>query len=232
MSFTQGADQAQTNATDQLSFKVGDREFNAESAATKIGAADEHIGRIETENATYAAKIAELEAQLINSTKLDDALAQLNNANNQDSQPTPDTNGVSEEQVGLIATQQMEQYLANKQAADQQQAAVDLSANTFKETGERLTAIYGDKVDDAMASKAKELGITTQAIFDLAKNPTTASMLLASMTTNAPSAQTAPSGAINTTGSYNSPQEKFMDYGGKITSSTIVSALNKAGAAY
>jgi len=233
MSFTD-QDQGQPNAADQLTFKVGEREFNADSAATKIGAADEHIGRIEQENATHMARIAELEAQVSQSTKLDDALSQLRTqqANTQESQATPDTNGVSEEQIGAIATKQMEQLLADRQVASQQQAAADLSERTFRETGEQLSAVFGDKVDEAMATKAKELGISTEAIFGMAKNPTTAKMLLESMKVDVPASQATPSGSYNTTASHHQAPDKYIDYGRNITSSVIVDALKRADATY
>ena len=46
MSFT-SPDQGGEQQADQLTFKVGDREYNAESATTKIEHAENHIGKIE-----------------------------------------------------------------------------------------------------------------------------------------------------------------------------------------
>lgn len=234
MSFTQEADKASTNETDQLTFKVGEREFNADSAATKIGAADEHIKRIEAENAAHVAKLAALEAQLSQSTKLDDALAQLRQqqASPQDSQATTNTNGVSEEQIGAIAKKQMEEYLTSQRTAEQQRAATELSNQTFKQTGEQLTAVYGDKVDEAMGIKAQELGISVQAIFDMAKNPATAKLLLGAMKANVPAAKASPSGSLNTASLNHNASEHLVDYSKKLTSSTIIDALKRSGASY
>ena len=231
MSFTDTpADQATPNVTaDQpVSFNVGERTFNVESATTKIQAADEHIARLEAENASYKAKVEQ-------STSIDEALAQLREQNvapTQNSQTTEHTSTVSEEQIGEIAKKQMAEYLAAKRVEDNATAAQSLAESTYKQTGEQLTAIYGDKTDEAMAVKAKELGITTQALFDMAKTPATAKLLLQTMQVNAAPSQSAPSGGYNSAPQVNAQADKFVDYSKPITSSTITDALKRAGASY
>lgn len=80
-------DQSEQNATDQLTFKVGDREYNAESASTKITNGDAHIAKIEAENAELRAKLEsaasaeEIDAKIQAALKL--------NAEKQEGQPTP-----------------------------------------------------------------------------------------------------------------------------------------------
>ena len=225
-------DQKPEQTTDQLTFSVGDRQYDAEGAINKIENADNHITKIESENQGYKDRLAALEAQVAQSTKIDDALAKLNQQQTQESQPTEVTASVSEEQIGAIATQQMEQYLATKQANDAQVAAQALSQDTFTQTGEQLTAIYGDKTDEAMAAKAAELGISTQAIFDMAKNPATAKMLLESMKASIPANQATPSGSFNTSSIPHGAPDKYVDYSTSVSSSSILDALNKAGAKY
>ena len=231
MSFTDTpADQATPNVTaDQpVSFNVGERTFNVESATTKIQAADEHIARLEAENASYKAKVEQ-------STSIDEALAQLREQNvapTQNSQTTEHTSTVSEEQIGEIAKKQMAEYLAAKRIEDNATAAQSLAESTYKQTGDKLTAIYGDKTDEAMAVKAKELGITTQALFDMAKTPATAKLLLQTMQVNAAPSQSAPSGGYNSAPQVNAQADKFVDYSKPITSSTITDALKRAGASY
>ena len=229
MSFEQPADQATPNvpADQPLSFNVGDRTFDAESATTKIQAADEHIARLEAENASYKSKVEQ-------STSIDEALAQLReqNAEPQNSQPTEQTSTVSEEQIGAIANKQIAEYLAAQRVTENATAAQSLAESTYKETGEKLTAIYGDKTDEAMAVKAKELGITTQALFDMAKTPATAQLLLQTMQVNSAPSQATPSGGYNSAPFSGQQTEKFVDYSQPITSSTITAALNKAGATY
>ena len=219
--------------TDQLSFSVGDRTFNAESAATKIQAADTHISTIEQENQSYKDRVAALEAQVAQSTKIDEALAKLNQPQSQESQATEVTPSVSEEQIGASVAKLMEEERAKQRAEEAQRNAQTLSQTTFEETGAALTAIYGDKTDEAMATKAKELGISNEAIFDMAKNPTTAKLLLESMKVNSSVTQATPSGSFNTSSlSHNAPEKHLEAKGSKLTSSTILAALEKAGGKY
>ena len=225
-------DNKPSESTDQLSFKVGEREFNAESAATKIENADSHINTIESENQGYKERIAALEAQVAQSTKIDDALAKLQQQQSQDNQPTEVTPSVSEEQIGAIATKQMEEYLAAQRVSEANAAATALSERTFRETGEKLTAIYGDNTDKAMADKAAELGISPQAIFDMAKNPATASLLLESMKAPSSVNQAAPSGSFNTASIPHGAPDSFVDHTRPLTSSSVMDALAKSGAGY
>ncbi|MGL1886321.1 MAG: hypothetical protein OCD76_07380 [Reichenbachiella sp.] len=229
MSFDTKPDQT----TDKLTFNVGDRSFDAESAATKIAAADNHITTIESENQGYKDTIAALEAQVAQGTKIDEALAKLNTQQQSQESQTPEvTPSVSEEQIGAIATKQIEDFLANQRVEQNQASALELAQKTFQETGEKLTAIYGDKTDEAMAAKAVELGISTTQIFEMAKNPATANMLLASMKASNPVNQAAPSGSFNTSGIPHAAPDKFVDYSKGVTSSSVMEALQKAGATY
>jgi len=229
MSFEKLADRANTEeVTDQLTFNVGERSFNVESATTKIVNADAHIATLEAENAALKAK----EAQ---STSIDEALAQLREQNvapPQNSQATEPTSTVSEEQIREIANKQYAEQSAADQLAANTKAANDLATATYKDTGDKLTAIYGDKTDEAMAAKAVELGITTQALFDMAKSPATAQLLLQTMQINSAPSQSSPSGGFNSAGLVNQQTEKLVDYSKPITSSTLLTALQKSGGGY
>jgi len=219
-------------STDQLTFSVGERSFNAESAATKIEAADNHIKTIEQENQEYKDRLAALEAQVAQSTKIDDALAKLQQQQSQESQATDVTPSVSEEQIGAIATKQMEEYLAQQRAAEQQKAAETLAETTFRETSKVLEQQYGDKVNEAVQAKAAELGCTMADMDRLAKDPIQSKLLLESMKASTPVNQATPSGSFNTAGIPHAAPERHMDYSKRITSSTILDALDRAGAKY
>jgi len=229
-SFSQ--DQGAEQTTDQLTFKVGEREFNAESAATKIQAADTHINTIESENQSYKDRIAALEAQVAQNAKIEDALSQLQKQDTQDSQAAPETFGVSEEQIGAIASRQIEEALAARKVKEANEAAKYLAENTFKETGEALTKMYGEDVDVAVKAKATELGISESEIYNMAKSPAQAKMLLEFMKVPQSENQSAPSSGFNTHGHHNQAPEKFVDYSKGVTSSTVMDALAKAGATY
>jgi len=194
MSFQDQENTTTEQTTDQLTFTVGDRTFDADSAATKIGAADEHIAKIEAENAAVREQMAALEAKVAQSTKIDEALNQLHSTD--ETKTTPDTKGVSEEQIGAIATKQIEDYLAAQQVKEAQAQALALSEKTFKETSEALVSQFGDKTDEVMKTKAQEMGITFDELIGLAKQPATAKLLLQNIAPSI-SKQSAPSGSFN-----------------------------------
>ena len=215
-----------TNETDQLTFNVGDRTFDAAQAVTKIENADAHIAKLEAENAAYKSRIDQ-------STSIDEALAQLRetNATPQNVQPTIDTPTVSEEQIGAIANKQIADYLAAQQVTQNAQAAEDLATRTYQETGEALKVIYGDKTDEAMAQKAEALGMSKNDLYNMAKSPATAAMLKQLMTPTSAPNQASPSNGF-TTAHHVTPTEKFIDHSKPMTSSTITAALKAANAGY
>jgi len=210
-------------ADQPLSFTVGDRTFNAESASTKISAADEHIARLEAENASYKLKVEQ-------STSIEDALAKLN-AREPAPVITPEqTSSISEDQVSSIATKQIEEYLAAQQFQQAQDAAATLKKVTYEETGAAIQKQYGEKTNEAMANKAAELGMTTDALFAMAETPATAAMLKTIMKIDTQQAQASPTGGFNFSGA--PATDKFVDYSKPITSGTIVEALKAAGGGY
>lgn len=231
-SFT-SQDQGTEQPTDQLTFKVGEREFNAEQAAIKINAADEHIKRIEEENANFKAQLASTAAQLEQSTKIDEALAKLNNQQqSQESQANTGTPAVSEEQIGAIASRQIQEYIVAEQAKAQEAQAVQLAQSTFQETGEKLVSMYGDKVDEVVKEKAVELGVPEASLYEMAKSPDTAKLLLQTLGTSKSANSAAPSGSFNTSSIPHGAPDRFVDYSKGITSSNVLDALHQANATY
>lgn len=184
----------ENNSSDQMTFNVGDRSFTAETAVTKIEAGDAHITKIESENQDYQTKIAAMQLQLDQSTKIDDALAKLSlpQQPSQDSQPTEVTPSVSEDQIGVIATKQIEEYLANQRTQDSQVAAKALADKTFDETEARLKVKYGDKYQEAVQLQATKLGVDLNRMTQMASDPVTAQLLLAQMDVSATPAQATP----------------------------------------
>lgn len=214
-------------ADQPLTFNVGERTFNAESAITKIEHAEAHIAKIEAENAAY-------KLQVDQSTKLDDALAQLRapTAEPQNVQPAEPTSSVSAEQIGEIANKQIAEFLAAKQVEDNASAAVALREQTYTDTGNILNTTYGEKTNEAIAQKAIQLGMSKEALYNMAYSPDSAKLLLEIMKVTAAPSQSSPTSGYNI-GSHSEPSQQYIDYGnGKVTSSTILAAINKAGAGY
>lgn len=238
MSFT-NPDQGEEQKTDQLTFKVGDREYDVNAAATKIENADNHISKLESENAEFRERMASLEAKLEQSMKIEEALETMK-ANKEGSiaenvQPEQNTTGLSEEQIAAITQSKMEEYLAAQQMKQQQEQAQSLAEQTYRETAEKLVGIYGDKVDEAVANKAKEMGVPASELFNMAKSPASAKLLLDAMTPKGGSTERTPSAGYNTSSLYGGEQEKsFLNQveGKQLTSSTILDLLNTNGANY
>lgn len=237
MSFT-NPDQGNEQPTDQLTFKVGDREYDVNAAATKIENADNHISKLEAENAEFRERMASLEAKLEQSMKIEEALETMKATKEHSAenvQLEQNTTGLSEEQIAAITQKKMEEYLAGQQAKQAQEAAQSLAERTYKETAETLVNIYGDKVDEAVNKKAKELGVPASELFNMAKSPVTAKLLLETMTPKSGSTDRTPLGGYNTSSLYGEQQEKsFLNQveGKQLTSSTILDLLNSNGASY
>jgi len=184
----------ENNSSDQMTFNVGDRSFNVETATTKIEAGDAHITKIESENQDYQTTIAAMQLQLDQSTKIDDALAKLNlqQQPSQDSQPTEVTPSVSEEQIGVIAATQIEAVLADRQVKANAATVKALADKTFDETEARLKVKYGDKYKEAVQLQATKLGVDLNRMTQMASDPVTAQLLLAQMDVAPTPAQATP----------------------------------------
>lgn len=195
--------------TDQLTFKVGEREYDAGSAATKIANGDSHITTLESEAQVSRDEIASLKAKLEQSTSLDDALNKIKNQSQepQESLAEPQTSGVSEERIGEIANQRIEELLAARAVQADQASAEALKLKTFNETKAELEKAYGDKVGEAIVAKAAELGCTVDDIDSMAKDPAQSRLLLASMKVPTSVNDATPSGSFNTTSFSQNPSE-------------------------
>ena len=154
-------------------FTVGDREYDAESARTKIENADQFINTLKTEkdsvtseNTVLQQENARLQAQLDQSAKLEDALSMFT----QQQQPAQD----------VTTTQQVETPSLDVEALKQQVMADVLSQVQAKEAAKTHEANFGQSMSAAqnafgsdVASKLQErgaqLGMTPQAIDQLAK---------------------------------------------------------------
>ena len=223
--------------SDQMTFKVGEREYNAESAITKISNQDEHIARLEAENAQFKQEQARMALQLEQSTKLEDALSKLNQQQSYSQNtphPDPTPTGLSAGDIEAIATQQAEQFYATQQATQQKAEAERLAKQSYEATGAELRKIYGEDVDGAISKKAQEMGVEPSQLYDMAYNPATAKLLLESMKPARATQTSYPSGGRNMSHGYGEGTEPRIDISNvdKVTSSTIMEALHKHGAAY
>jgi len=192
--------------TDQLTFKVGEREYSAEAAATKIAASDEHINRIEAENAEIRASLEAVQLDNKSRMSVEEALKQLQNpAETQESQTHPSTEGMSVEQIGEIASKQLKVLMDAQTLEASEQAAKDKALSTFESTKGVLEKQFGDKTEEVMNTKAKEMGVSIDHLITLASDPVTSSLLLQSMKVRSPVTQANPSSSFNTSSLGNVP---------------------------
>jgi hypothetical protein len=190
--------QEQTN-NDQLTFKVGERDYDVQSAATKIEASDEHIKKIEAENAAYREELEKAKLELASATKLEEALQKLQTPATPQENLSGASQALSEDQIGEIAAKQLQDVLARQDAEKAKEAAQAQAIATFNETKSALEGQYGDKLDEVMNDKAKEMGVSISHLIELASAPATAKLLLDSMKVQRVDTSKHPSGSFNTT---------------------------------
>ena len=138
----------------ELKFKVGDREYDIQSATTKIQHADSHIGSLESELKTLRDQLALTEAQ----KKALEALASTPVT----PAPAPTTAPVLDRDA-LLA--EAEQRIFSRLTQQQQDAAA--SANLAAAT-EEARKVYGDQYQQVLLSRGAELGMNKEEIMKFA----------------------------------------------------------------
>jgi hypothetical protein len=150
-------------------FSVGDRQYDAEAAQKKIINADNHINTIESENATLKQKMLEMQAQLDQATKLDDALAQLGQQQTPAPQPTETPTPVDVEALKADLLRQAQEAANNSVASFQQQQIAGANQNESISAAQKF---YGSEYESKLREKGAELGLDDTAIVNMAKgNP-------------------------------------------------------------
>jgi len=217
-------------SADQLTFKVGEREYSQEDAIKSITHAKDHISKLESENQELRDNKATLEVQVASSTKLDDALKLMRQEQQpQESLTVPQTEGMSEEQIGAIAENTLKSYLEAENAKKAEAEAISVAEKTFKETLASLQVQFGDKVDDQMKAYSQESGIPYETLVKTAQDPSGSKLLLSALKVTTPRTEHAPSGSFNINAGVQ--QEKNPINWKKFTSKDIHAKLIEARAA-
>lgn len=142
----------ESNSGSSSLFVVGEREYDVESARKKIENADEHIRRIEEEN-------AQMREELQKAKTLDDVLKAMN-TNTPGTQNQ--TNSPSTEDVASL----VERMLTNSKQEE-------IATRNLEIADKEIKKIYGEKAKDMFQSKAQELGLGVKTLTELAaKSPT------------------------------------------------------------
>lgn len=212
-------------SADQLTFTVGNRQFDVESAAKKISAADEHISRLEAERAAERQRIAELEAQLAQSTKLEEALQKLQ-ADKPESRSQVETPYFDPEKLSATAREAALAAIKEQEEAKKLAEQKSIAEQTFKDTQAKLAAIYGTELDKAVEEHA---GVSLQTALKMAQDPEQSKALLRLMKVPQSKPSAPPSGSLNTVAiGRNADQNKFLFEPGKApTNKQLVDILLK-----
>jgi len=148
-------------------FTIGDRNFNKDDAVNKITNADSFIEQLKAEGKTKDDELAQLRAQIDQSTKLDDALARMN------SQGTGETLN-QEAPTSAIDIEALKKELLGTMSESLSQKEKDtLSQKNQEDSISAAQAIYGDSYESKLREKAKQLGMSdADIISEASANPT------------------------------------------------------------
>ena len=148
--------------TDQsLMFSVGDRQYDAAAAKTKIEHADNHIAQLETENA----KLKEMTSKLDKLDTLEQLLKQATPA----PQPTPEPQVQAPAPQAQINPEDLVQTVMQQLSANEQQKIHDSNVRT---STEKAQAVFGSEYQTSLLEIGSKLGMNQEAIVNLAgSNP-------------------------------------------------------------
>ncbi|QZI86148.1 hypothetical protein PODOV061v2_0004 [Vibrio phage 172P1] len=155
-------------------FTVGDREYDAESARTKIENADQFINTLKTEkdsvtseNTVLQQENARLQAQLDQSAKLEDALSMFTQ---QQQQQTPDVTTTPQVETPSLDVEALkQQVMADVLNQVQAKEAAKTHEVNFGQSMSAAQNAFGSDVATKLQERGAQLGMTPQAIDQLAK---------------------------------------------------------------
>ncbi len=147
-------------------FTIGERNFSKDDAVNKITSADSFIEQLKAEGKTKDAELAQLRAQIDQSTKLDDALARMNS---QGTSETPNqeapTSAIDIEALKKELLGTMSETLSKKEQDT-------LSQKNQEDSISAAQAVYGDSYESKLRERAKQLGMSdADIISEASANP-------------------------------------------------------------
>tara|TARA_R110002153_G_scaffold60150_4_gene163384 strand:+ start:5361 stop:6071 length:711 start_codon:yes stop_codon:yes gene_type:complete len=148
-------------------FTIGERNFSKDDAVTKITNADSFIEQLKAEGKTKDDELAQLRAQIDQSTKLDDALARMNST-----QGTSETLS-QEAPTSAIDIEALKKELLGSMSESLSQKDRDTQAQKNQEDSiSAAQAIYGSSYESKLRERAKQLGMSdADIISEASSNP-------------------------------------------------------------
>ena len=149
-------------------FTIGDRQFNKDDAVNKINNADSFIDQLKAEGKQKDEELIQLRAQVDQSTKLDDALARMNNSQGIGEAPS------QEAPTSAIDVEALKQeLLASMSTSIADSAKNELAEKNQLDSISAAQAVFGDSYESKLREKAKELGMSDNDILaEASANPT------------------------------------------------------------
>lgn len=153
--FDNNAPADQTGTQPEVKFKVGDREYDVQSAATKIQHADTHISTLESELKTLRDQLALTEAQK-------KALESMSSYQQTPPPAAPTSAPVLDRDALLAEAEQRVFDTLNKR---QQEA---LAQQNLAEATAEAKKVYGDSYQQVLLERGSELGMSKDDIMSFA----------------------------------------------------------------
>ena len=193
-------------------FTIGDRNFNKDDAVNKITNADSFIEQLKAEGKTKDDELAQLRAQIDQSTKLDDALARMNS---QGTGETPNqeapTSAIDIEALKKELLGSMSESLSKKEQDNLSQKNQETSISAAQ-------AVYGDSYESKLREKAKQLGMSdADIITEASANPIKFKSLFGLDKQN----QTTPSPSFGNNAPRNNNEAPVLKLGGFSTTDKV-----------
>jgi YesN/AraC family two-component response regulator len=165
----------------------GEQKYSSiEKALEALAHTQSFIPHIKTENETLKAQLAELQTKVKSQETIEEAIARIAaQKESRESHPSA-ASGLDEQAVATIFQQLLERKEVEKTVSSNRELV-----------SKALTQKFGDKVQEAIAAKAQELGMSTKDLGDLASRAPQAALQLFNTG--------APKGATPTASSYSTP---------------------------
>lgn len=178
---TTEATPAQPNLEDMLKGilnEQGEPKYKTlEDAIRALDHSQKYIPELKSQLSGYTSKVSELEAKVAQFGNIEDTVQRLLAQRTEVEPVTPASNGLDEQAVMRLVQQSLEQ-----------RTAAEVAEANFKLVNKSLVDKYGEKTEQVVAAKARELGTTPEALVEMSKtSPAVVQALFQTPVHNGPS---------------------------------------------
>ena len=162
--FATAGGSTENNAADDntVVLELNGRKYTKADLAKKLTHADTHIEQLTRERAEARKLLEEIKGSLKTQVDVAEVLRSIKEGNVNNQQPPSDQPPPQQVDANTIASQVMSTIQAANKEAEKE--------SNFKMVSTTLTAVYGDKVNQIVQSRAAELGMTVEEAAELARN--------------------------------------------------------------